>query len=310
MRWVSRKGTEYLHHKRGRSERSLGKRSPETEARLAAFSTGRDELRSRLAQLSARLDGMAPVNRALQLGRMPTIAARILRKLGDEGLLGSHLLVIGTHALYAYEARAGVVFGAGLLATDDAGLLWDARQGIDLLAPAVRREGVLGIIQKVDRSFAARAAGDFRAINADGYYVDLVRPEDDSVLRGSRATLGDRADDLRPSPIAGLDWLVSAPRLEAIAIGADGYPVLVVCPDPRAFALHKLWIARRPERDPHKRARNRAQAVAAADISLRYLGLSLEDPALQALPRELRDLAGELPGRGPAGDAGPPEPGW
>jgi hypothetical protein len=310
MRWVTRKGTEYLHHKRRKRERSLGRRSPETEARYRAFVSGRAELEERLAQLSARLDRMAPVNRALQLGRVPTIAARVLRKLDDEGLLGSHLLVVGTNALFAYEAAAGVLLGAGLLATGDADLLRDARQGIDLVTPEVRRDGVLGLLQKVDRTFAPRSAGDYRAINADGYYVDLIRPQDDRVLRGTRPTLGDRADDLRPSPIAGLEWLVNAPRFEATAMGADGYPVRLVTPDPRAFALHKRWLAAQPRRDPLKRSRDHAQALAAAEIAQRYLALAFDAPDLAALPRPLRDLAADLQPASPGGEDDPPGPGW
>ncbi len=41
-----------------------------------------------------RLKDMARLNRAFNLGRVPTIAARILRKLDQEGLLGKHLFVV------------------------------------------------------------------------------------------------------------------------------------------------------------------------------------------------------------------------
>jgi hypothetical protein len=309
MRWVTRKGIAYLHWKRGKQERSLGRRSAETETRYSTFIGGREELKARLEQLSRRLDRMAPVNRALDLGRVPTIAARIMRRLEEEGLLGSHLLVIGTNALFAFEANAGVLFGAELLATGDADLLWDARQGIELLAPTVRRDGIIGLIQKIDHSFQPRAAGDFRAINADGYYIDLVRPEDEEAMRGGRATIGDRPDDLRPAPIHGLEWLVSAPRFEAVTMGGDGYPVRLVTPDPRAFVLHKLWVADRSDRDPLKRSRDKSQATAVADLCHRYLRLPFDDEELQALPEHLRALASKVP-RPADGDDGTPEPQW
>ena len=38
---------------------------------------------------------------------MPTIAARILRALDQAGLLGKHIIVAGTNALYAYETATG-----------------------------------------------------------------------------------------------------------------------------------------------------------------------------------------------------------
>jgi hypothetical protein len=49
LRWVSRKGTDYLYRKTGKSERSLGRRSPETEAivlRQGATSTALATARS------------------------------------------------------------------------------------------------------------------------------------------------------------------------------------------------------------------------------------------------------------------------
>jgi len=295
MRWVTRKGHDYLHWKRGKSERSLGRRSPETEAKHAAFVTGRAEVAERITGLSKRLDEMAPVNRALMLGRVPTIAARIIRRLGDESLLGSHLLIVGTNALFAYESRAGVLLAGELLATGDADLLWDARQGIALVSSGVRREGIIGLLQKVDRSFQLRSTADFRAINGDGYFVDLIRPEDASVMRpGTRATVGEREDDLHASPIFGLHWLLNAPRFDAIAIGADGYPVPLVCPDPRAFALHKLWLSELPRRDPVKKPRDKAQALTVAQLCQRYFTLDFDSDDLQALPKRLLALAKRL----------------
>jgi hypothetical protein len=310
MRWVKRKGVDYLHWKRGKRERSLGRRSPQTETTFAAFVAGRAELKQRTSALVTRLDRMAPVNRALGLGRMPMIAAKIVRMLADESLLGSQLLVVGTNALYAYEARAGVVLASDLLATGDADLLWDARQRMSLVSSTVRRGGIIGLLQKVDRSFQQRRSGDFRAVNRDGYYVDLIRPEDRDAMRPDRrTTIGERRDDLHPAPIFGLHWLVNAPRLETVSIASDGYPVSLVVPDPRAFSLHKLWLSGRRERDPIKRPRDREQARSVATICLRYLHLEFEDAELRSLPRRLRALIAELPRAASASDE-PPEPAW
>ena len=128
-------------------------------------------------------------------------------------------------------------------------------------------------------------------------------------MRGGRATIGDRADDLRPAPIHGLEWLVSAPRFEAVTMGGDGYPVRLVTPDPRAFVLHKLWVADRPDRDPVKRPRDKSQATAVADLCHRYLRLPFDDGELQALPQHLRALASKVP-RPADGNDEPPEPQW
>jgi len=307
MRWLNRRGTDYLHRKIGDRERSLGPRSAQTEQAWRAFQQGRAENRELLKGLSARLDVMAPVNRAHGLGRVPRIAARILRNLDKHLLLGQHLLLVGTNALFAYESRAGVFLGAGLLATGDTDLLWDARQRLALVLSDVRSQGVLGLLKRTDRSFRMRSPGDFRAFNKDGYWVDLIRPEDKRFLSAAaRDTVGGRTEDLHGSPIHGLQWLVSAPRFEEVAIGADGYPVRLVTVDPRAFALHKLWLAGRADREPVKTGRDRAQAEALLELSRRYLGMSLQGEDLRALPQELRSGS---EARSP-GDNGALEPGW
>ena len=45
----------------------------------------------------------------------------------------------------------------------------------------------------------------------------------------------------------------------------------MVVPDPRALALHKLWLSQQPERDPWRQKRDRLQATALAELILRYL---------------------------------------
>ncbi len=78
-------------------------------------------------------------------------------------------------------------------------------------------------------------------------------------------------------------------------IGSDGIPLSIMsCIDPRAFALHKLWLSRRADRSPAQRPREAAQAVTVAALVLAYLNLSFESRDLSALPKALRQLAPEL----------------
>jgi hypothetical protein len=105
MRWGERNGKEYLLRKIGKTERSLGFRSKETEAAYEAFLRGRSENSDRLAGLSERLDKLAPVNVAMGLGRMPSIGARIVRACDEQGLLGEQLIVVGMNAMFAYEVQ-------------------------------------------------------------------------------------------------------------------------------------------------------------------------------------------------------------
>ncbi len=314
MRWLTRKGRDYLHRKRGSTETSLGPRSPETETQFRSFREGREKTREELKRLSERLDRMAPVNRALELGRVPKLAARVLRRLDQKRLLRQHLIIIGTNALFCYEAKAGVVLESKLLATGDADLLWDARQRMALLLPEVRRSGVIGILQKVDRSFRIRGARDYRAFNADGYWVDLIRPQDRNFFQQtSRKTVGNRTDDLHGAAVGGLQWLISVPRFEAVAFGEDGYPVRLVTIDPRAFALHKLWLSGRSDRDPIKQKRDVAQAKTVAAMCSRYFNLDFDTHDLQALPASVRSLISAFEENGATAEEGTqdvPTPKW
>lgn len=296
MSWKTVAGRDYLYRKRGDIWKSLGPRGPDTEGLETQFRAGRVFAQDRVSALAARLDAMAPVNRALRLGRLPVIAGRILRALGRANLIGTGIEVVGTNALYAYERLAAVQISGAHLATNDVDLLFDARRSLRLLTPEASKAGLAGLLRTVDRSFEIMGKGGFRAINRDGYMVDLIMPAaKNRMARPPRNRVGRADEDLTAVEIEGLAWLVNSPKVGAMVIDARGYPVSMVVPDPRAFALHKLWLAAREDRDPLKRRRDRGQAdLVAALLASRLPHLRFDDPALAALPRALRDQAPAL----------------
>jgi hypothetical protein len=293
MRWKTVNGKQYLYRVFGRVGQSLGARSPETERIKADYMEQRTKLRRRLTSLETRLKDMTRLNRASNLGRVPVTAARILRKLDAEGLLGKHLFVAGTNSLYAYEAGSGVLFESGLTATEDVDLLWDVRRHLCLALAGARKEGVLGLLRQVDHSFASRP-NSYRATNDEGYYVDLIRPLTKTELLQTPSKLGEADEDLQAAAILGLEWLIHAPKFERVAIGADGYPLWMSCIDPRVFALHKLWLSSRQDRDGVKRKRDLEQAKAVAHVAKDYLALDFNAKDLSALPLELVSQARDL----------------
>jgi hypothetical protein len=293
MRWVERNAAEYLLRKSRQIETSLGPRSSHTEKAFAAFSEGRMQNKDLLAGLSDRLNGLAKVNAAMGLGRVPAIAARILRRCAETDLLGKQLLVVGTNALFAYEALAGVQVASGLTATGDIDLLFDSRRRISFVTgERVSQSGLIGLLRKVDRSFKPLQPRAFRATNRDGYLVDLIRPQARHVLKDKATTsITPLADDLDSAPMEGLQWLINAPKVEAVAIDERGYPVSIPTVDPRMFALHKAWLAMRPDRSAVKAVRDREQAEVAARIATEYLALPLDSEHLKGLPAALHEAA-------------------
>jgi hypothetical protein len=285
--WNTTKGVRYLYSKRNGVRTSLGRETPELAQLKVDHDARGKRLRQLIRPLADRLDRMAPVNRALRIGRLPTLPARILRELDDRDLLGDHIIVAGTNALYAYEAAAGAMIGGELVATGDADLLWDARRSLELAGSQLRREGFLGLLRGIDESFEAHYG--FNAANSEGYIVDLISPDDEALPR----KLGGE-NDLEATPMEGSKWLLDAPRFEQIIVASDGLPLRIVAPEPRTYALHKLWLSRRGNRQPLKKPRDEAQARLVAQLAKTFLGLSFAPADMPWLPVDLKKIVREL----------------
>lgn len=286
MRWVSSKGRQYLlrlHDARGNGK-SLGPRSAETEAVFAAFAEGKSRAQARLKSLSERMKRQARLNRAARLGRVPNIVGDIL--LGLAAARMSHdFCVIGTHAIYGYEAMAGVHCRVELLASGDVDLLYDPRRHLSIVASKLDTQGLLGLLRKVDPSFTPLHESPFRAVNDEGFMVDLVIPGCD-IRDVAAVTFGQH--DLVAVEVPNLHWLVNAPKRDVVAVAANGRPVMMRVPDPRAFALHKAWLSTRADREPVKKPRDRAQAALVTQLILSYL------PALEFEPGQLRYFSADM----------------
>lgn len=283
-------GQDYLYQTKGKIQKSLGPRSPELEAVYAAHHQRTADLTDRITNLDVQLHRFAPVNKAYRLARVPIPAARVLRRLAEALGTTRDVITVGTNALYAYEAKTGLRLSGSLTSTEDLDLLWNAKRRLSLVLPgeAEQGTGIFRLLKSVDRSYERIAP--FRAENRDGYIVDIIRPERRAEVFRAAPKLSDDADELEPSAIQGLQWLANAPRMQEIAVAADGLPVPITAPDPRAFALHKLWLSEQPNRNPLKKSRDAAQAGVAAIIATRWLNLRFDDNALTALPSDL--LAG------------------
>ena len=256
-RWRTIAGRDYFYI----GEQSQGARSAKTESAYVSYFQAREALQARLQKVKIRLEQMAPVNIALKLGRVPQLPARILRALDAEGLLGLRLRVIGTHAIYAYEAAAGEYFQSDILATIDLDLCWDAKERLEIFAEDGSQRTVLSILKRVDRSFDTGKLYGYSAANNENFIVDLIAPrhEDSSPATGI-------AGDIAASPIPEVKALIG-PAFTAMAIGDDGLPVQIVCPLPDAFVAHKRAISIVGGRKPLQRSRDAAQADAVGKIA-------------------------------------------
>ena len=290
MNWEIRNAKHYLYRRRAGGVKSLGPRSAETEGIFAAFTEGKKVNAERLKALNEEIRVQASVLRALGAGRLPLMAARTLRALRSHR--SESVRTVGTNALYAYEALAGVIFSRDSTATGDLDLLVDDRSRLQLVSEDGKRTGLVALIQKkVDRTFRPRGPGDFRLINQQGYMVEFIRPQPRPMHRRMPGAEPLEKGDVEPAPIFGLQWLVNAPAVETVVLDERGFPVPMRAPDPRYWALHKSWLSNRPDRASLMRSRDRQQAeLVTRLIQEQLLHLPFDAEWMAGLPKELRRM--------------------
>ena len=270
LRWKTVSGTEYLISASGRTEKSLGARSPETEQIYAGLVARKSVAIGRLAGLEQQMERQQKLNRALRVGRAPQILVDLLRAF-DEAGIADHFLTIGTHALYAYEAAAGARFEAEALATRDVDLLWDTNRRIKFVAQMrLMQTSLLGILQRVDPSFAIKERQLYTAVNAAGFEVDVVRREPKD-LDPHPLNMTEDEDEIYAVPAPRAEVLLSSPKLSAIIVSASGHMARMTTVSPMAFAAFKRWMAGQQDREGLKRKRDLMQAELVEKLVDEYL---------------------------------------
>ena len=261
MYWKRQGDYEYLvKTQRDNRQRRVGPRSPETEKIYEEFTSRKSELESRLKSLRAALKDAERLNKALKVGRVPSPVLAILQAIED-ARLGQHFTVVGTHALYAYEAAAGVRIVQGALATQDVDLLWDARKRVRFMTDLEKLDSsMLGVLQQADPTFQRKEGQNETAINAKGFEVDFLRrqPEGDDP---HPFRFSDDDGDLWPVQAVRASVLTNAPRFEHVVVSATGRMTVMRTIAPEAFVEFKRWMGKKaPHRPEAKRRRDLRQA--------------------------------------------------
>jgi hypothetical protein len=268
MHWKKIKGREYLYKYRDRHGhgRSLGPRTPETEEIFREFTRQRREVAAYLAARRQELAEAARFCRAAMIHRVSAPVTRVLRHLGPRNLSEPPVMAVGTQALHAYEFAAGVFIDAPKTSP-----FWPGADSRLTLATAAELPAgkFLRQLRRADRSYQLLPGDHLAAVNKAGLVVRLLRPP--SIRSLPQPPRRNGSDVMVPAATGDLTALVSSPEFSQVVIGQRGDPVTMVVPDPRALALHKLWLSQQPERDPWRQTRDRLQATALAELILRYL---------------------------------------
>jgi len=272
MYWKRQGQGEYLiRTSPTNAQKSLGPRSAETEQIYARFMARKEAAEKRERALSTELVRHQRMNRALYVGRAPQILVDILAVL-QRATLSEHFSVIGTHALYAYEAAAGVrIVNPEALATQDVDLLWDTRKRVRFVTQMkVQGSSMVGLLRKVDPTFEIRRDQLYTAVNAKGFEVDIIRREatdgDPHPLQ-----LTDDEEDFWAAQARRAGTLLSGPRFSAIVVSSSGHMARMNTIAPRAFSQFKRWMGAQPDRDRMKRDRDLLQADLVEELLEEYL---------------------------------------
>jgi hypothetical protein len=150
--------------------------SPGTQEIKAEFQKNKQQVENRIKTLKNRLKDQARFCKAAKISRVPRIVTSVLRELDKHALLGNNIMLIGTNALYAYETAAAVFFDRQLTATQDMDILWDIRPKLSMVSDnKTKQSDLINILKKADKSFEIMDRQRFRAVNSQGYMVDLVK---------------------------------------------------------------------------------------------------------------------------------------
>lgn len=288
-------GRDYLYEIRDRSGngKSLGRWSDALEASFTEYRETKATAKARRDSSARALAETTRLYRALRLPLLASEAGAVLREADRRQLLGEHLILVGTNAMPGYAAEAGGYIDAPD-ETLDLDIAWSS------LDEDPGEQRFWPMLKAVDPTYTVNSERPFQARNAATYEVELL-------IAPSRAASLARKDQPRPVPLPEQEWLLAGRRIDHVVVCRDGSPARIVAPDPRWFALQKLWLSEQDKRNPLKRRKDRTQALALLDAIARAMPhYPLDDAFEAALPPE---LAGPFKGwRQDQPEA--PAPGW
>ncbi|MBV1687710.1 nucleotidyltransferase domain-containing protein [Novosphingobium sp. G106] len=273
-------GHSYLYEVKDRANnaRSLGPWSGERAATLEAYKTEKTQWKERRDASKERLDETCRLYRSLRLPLMANSAGAIVREADRRGLLGTKLIVVGTNTMPAYHIEA-----AGLIRelpdeTQDCDLAWTGTELDEGSQP------IWEMLKAVDSTFTINTERSFQARNAQAYEVEILAAP-------SRIGTIFRTDRPMPIPLPEQEWLLNGRSVDHVVVCRDGQPARIVAPDPRWFALQKLWMAEQTKRNALKRPKDRKQGIMLLDAVKQAMPLYPVNDAFEAaLPGELSPL--------------------
>lgn len=272
MRWKTTASGQYLLRvSTSGAEKSLGPKDERTLEIFESFSRRKDAARARLRTLEDRADEMRKLNRVYRVGRTPAVVVRCLNALEKAGL-SEQFMVVGTHALYAYETAAGVRVETGALATQDLDILFDMNK-LRFFSEQLKKtdaRSLIDVLRAADPTFRVRRDKLETAVNDAGFEIDVIRR---SVTSGDPHPLrmSDDEDDFWAVQADQGQKMASVRKFRQMVVAANGEMALMRTLHPLDFARLKDELSARLGRDPRKAPKDKLQAALVRQMWEQYL---------------------------------------
>jgi hypothetical protein len=268
MYWRKSGQKEYLTKKHSASNKvtSLGVKSDETLNVYEDFLQHKKALKVEITTLEAKLDKVRKLNKIEFLTRTPSALVQIYQKI-NELKLDDKMILIGTNALYAYEAYCGLFIEDEQLATEDIDLLAKENKELSVIFREVLPKGKLtSFIKLIDKSFEQDKKLPYRFRNKNGVLLEVISPTNSKKIIKKSAFM-----DILDLEMQGMQWLENSRIFKSMVIGEDGKIAILSTIHPLEYAVYKHWLSSQLDRNIHKKNRDYQQSKLVTKMIKEYM---------------------------------------
>ena len=278
MIWNKSGNKEYLYkycYDTKKSE-SLGRRDDRTENIIEKFKEQKKELKESLKKYKELLKKQARISKFEKISRVPNVLANLLRTINEYGL-DDKVIIIGTNALYSYEARCAVFMEDEHLATYDIDIFNKRETKISVaLKTKLPQKTLKAILQDTDKSFSKSSDAPYRFFNDDGVVVEIITPMSNKEVKQ------DEFSGVLNLEIDGIKWLRSSELYKVMVIGDNGICANMTTIKPLEYAVYKYWLGKHERKDYMKKERDMSQSVLITNLINEYMpNIEIEEDVKQ-----------------------------
>ena len=268
----------------------LGRKDETTLKIKEDFKASKIKMKEKLSSLKEKLVKNSKLNKLEGIARAPKELVDIFLKINEIGL-DDKLIVIGTNALYAYEAKCGLAIEQEHLATRDIDLLNRKDKGISFIFKELRlSRSAIEFLHTIDKSFVKSAEASYRFINDDGVWIELINPVSESVKQESYKD--NLFSDVIPLAMDGMQWLENSRLFKETIISENGKCANITTIHPLEFAIYKQWLSKQEDRDYQKHIRDQQQSKLVTQLMQECMvNIDIEEEAqkIKHLKKEIVD---------------------